>query len=689
MTYVAVFFALLISFGPNASLAAAPSSTPQVTAVAAKVGVSEVPAPLHEQIDRLFTADTLVPAIATADDAEFLRRAMLDLWGIIPTSTEARAFLDDRSPDKRKQLVDRLLASPRFARHMATTFDVMWIERQVEKNIAFNAWYDFLYQSFLANKPYDQLVREVLAADEKQRPATRFYHARACQPDALTRDIGRLFLGMDMQCNQCHDHPVIDDYRITDYYGLRAFVVRTYVFNNRNNKLMEIAEKPDGETSYVSVFTGEKADKVLPRLPRGEVLPAEPTFKKGEELADKPAKGERPIPAFSRRGQLAELATSDSFDLLHRNAVNRLWAQLFGRGLVHPVDFIHPDNPPSHPAVLELLERDFREHGCDVKRTLREVMLTKVYARTCELPQFKQLNPAAVSKRLKACEGDLVKLQKRFDAIENASTKPREAFLKLDKAYRKDPKSVPADKYAAAATARETALADVRRAATLANAKAKSLDEARLADECLKLATSDPHLGEQKWSALIDFWSERGDIPRLRSLPPEVFANSILQAAGIVASAEAKVRAKIKSSPPKEMKEAKAEDRTSIEAILVDKQTFEPLRTNFTQFVALYAEAPGQDFSATLNQALFFANGGLVEGWLKPEGDNLTARLNALTDASKLADELYLSVLTRLPSKVERDVVSKFLKDRKSDRVLAIQEMTWGLMSSSEFRFNH
>lgn len=630
---------------------------------AAKASAAQ-PGSLHAEIDRLLVADTLMPKMHPADDAEFLRRATLDLWGIIPTADEARAFLSDQHSDKRTKLIDRLLASPRFARHMATTFDVMLNERAGEKNIAFGQWYDYLYQSFLNNKPYDQMVREILAGDESLRPTTRFYHARVCEPDALTRDVGRLFFGMDMQCNQCHDHPTIDDYKIADYYGLRAFLSRTYVFNNRNNKLVEIAEKPDGETSYKSVFTGESADKVPPRLPRGAILPVEPTFKKGEELIAKPAKGERPIPKYSRRSLLAEQAADESYELTRRNIVNRLWAHLFGRGLVHPVEFHHPDNPPSHPDVLALLEQDFREHDCDMKRILRELMLTEAYGRSCELPTMAQLDKSAIARRLQTCERDLAELQKQQAAAEKKADAAKDEAAQL------------------------AAAAEVRRLKTLANAKSKSLEEARLAAECLQLTTQDAKSAEQKWTALVDFWSERADVPRLRGLPPEAFADSLMQAAGIVATVEAKARAQIKKSPPKEMKEATGEERTAIEAILVDKQTFEPLRSNFTQFVNLYAEAPGQDFGATVNQALFFGNGGVVENWLKPDGNNLTSRLIALTAPDKLADEMYLSVLTRPATANERKEVAAYLEDR-TDREAAVREMVWALMSSSEFRFNH
>jgi hypothetical protein len=336
-----------------------------------------------------------------------------------------------------------------------------------------------------------------------------------------------------------------------------------------------------------------------------------------------------------------------------------------------------------------LLSRDFREHGCDVKRTLRELMRTEAYARTCELPKLDQLDPARVAQRLAEVEAELATLQKQLTEIDTASTAPREEFAKLQAEVKKDAKSVPAEQLVAASAAREAAIDAVRPLKTLVNAKAKSLAEARLADECLKRAPSEAVQAAERWAALCEFWNERGDIPRLRPLSPEAFADSILQAAGLVAASEAKARAKIKGSPPKELKDMPPEQLDAKEAVLIDQQTFEPLRTNFTQFIAFYSDGPGQDFSSTVNQALFFGNGGLIEGWLKPADQNLTARLVALNDSDALADELYLSVLTRRASDVERQNVAAFLKDRADDRAAAIQEMTWGLMSSSEFRFNH
>src|SRR5207248_9696475 len=136
-----------------------------------------------------------------ADTAHCLRRTYLYLTGTIPTADEARAFLKDASPDRRAKLIDRLLASPGYARHMATVFDVLLMDRRPGKHVPVAQWQDFLRSAFAANMPYDQLVRAVLAADgsdPKTRPAARFYLDREGEAHLLTRDIGRLFLGVNL-----------------------------------------------------------------------------------------------------------------------------------------------------------------------------------------------------------------------------------------------------------------------------------------------------------------------------------------------------------------------------------------------------------------------------------------------------------------------------------------------------------
>src|SRR5262249_9965318 len=215
-------FALSVQTPPD-SRAAAPPRAPE---------------PLHRRIDRLIQArfDPTRKVAPLASDSEFLRRVTLDLTGTIPTAQEARNFLADRAPDRRARLIDRLLASPEHARHMATVFDVMLMERLPDRFVPKAVWTEFLRTSFAANKPWDVLAREVLSGDDndgKDRYRVKFFLERAAEPHPLTKDIGRLFLGSNYQCAQCHDHPRIDAYKQEHYYGLFAFLSRTSLLGNR------------------------------------------------------------------------------------------------------------------------------------------------------------------------------------------------------------------------------------------------------------------------------------------------------------------------------------------------------------------------------------------------------------------------------------------------------------------------
>ena len=155
---------------------------------------------------------------------------------MIPTSAEARAFLDDPSAYKRQKLIDRLLAGPEYARRMQEVFDAMLMERRDDTYVPAPEWQGFLRRAFADNLPYDQLVTEILSADGTDpttRGAAKFYLDRLADPNLLTRDVGRMFLGRDFQCAQCHDHPLIDDYKQAHYYGIFAFLNRTTLVRNR------------------------------------------------------------------------------------------------------------------------------------------------------------------------------------------------------------------------------------------------------------------------------------------------------------------------------------------------------------------------------------------------------------------------------------------------------------------------
>lgn len=366
--------------------------------------------PLHARIDKLIEAGAKsTPASPVVDDAGFLRRVYLDFTGSIPTADEARKFLDDKSADKRTKLIDRLFASPEYARRMAEAFHVMFMERlgdHVE-------WTRYLEKAFADNKPFDKLAAEILRAapkDEATRGAAFFlakrlenYGQNPVDHPALARDVGRLFLGKNFQCCQCHDHLFVNDYKQVDFQGLFVFVQNAYLYDAA---FPTVAEKPPvGKTPFQSVF--EKVNKETgPRLPGGKEI-AVPKLDKSTQFV-KPPDSKSKFPGEMRFSPLAELAREvpKSPDFAP-NAVNRLWWLLMGRGLVHPLDLHHSDNPASHPEVLTLLAKEFIDSKYDVKNLLRELALTKTYQRSSELPEnAKKFEPAkfltALERRLSA-----------------------------------------------------------------------------------------------------------------------------------------------------------------------------------------------------------------------------------------------------------------------------------------------
>lgn len=361
--------------------------------------------PLHERIDQAIAAapDYANKATIPASDAEFLRRVTLDLTGTIPTSDATRSFLRDNSATKRQTLIDRLLSSPEHARYLAEFFDVTLMERRDNRHNLADSWKEYLRSSFQANKPWDQLAREILSADGFEpatRPAARFYLDREAEPHLLTRDISRLFLGMNLQCAQCHDHPKIEDYSQEDYYGLYAFLNRTVVFRDRVKKIAYLGEKADGDVSFVSVF--DPAKKMKSATPHMPDLPAlkEPPLEKGKEYTVAPTAATRPVPRFSRRSLLAPKLTEPANQAFRRNIANRLWAMLMGRGLVHPLDLDHTGNAPSHPALLALLADEMAGHKFDMRYVLREVALTRTYQLSSELKAGTKEEPARFTAAL-------------------------------------------------------------------------------------------------------------------------------------------------------------------------------------------------------------------------------------------------------------------------------------------------
>ncbi len=383
--------------------------------------------PLHNQIDSLVASRGKgKPVSARSDDSEYVRRVYLDLAGRIPSVQEARSFIQDTAPEKRTNLIDKLLAGPEYPRRMQEQFHVMLMER-----LGDNAdWGKYLLTSFEKNKPWDVMAREILSAsrEESARGAAFWlskrlenYGQNPVDYPALTRDVGRLFLGVNLQCAQCHDHLFISDYKQVDFQGLYAFVQN---LSPGGAAPPAVAEKPTTKkVTFSSVF--EKVQKETgPRLPGMKEI-AIPAFKPGEEWLTKPDVKMKSagVLKFSTLAKLAEQVTDPGNPAFSRNFVNRLWFMMNGRGIVHPLDLHHSGNPPSHPELLDLLAKEAVTRKFDIKPLLREIALSETYQRSSMLPSGQaKADPASF---LTASEKRLSTEQLFWSALEATGEKER------------------------------------------------------------------------------------------------------------------------------------------------------------------------------------------------------------------------------------------------------------------------
>ena len=404
--------------------------------------------PLHILIDQHLW-DAQSPAVLSSDD-EFLRRVSLDLIGIPPSAADVRSFLSNEQPDKRLQIVQKLIESPHFDRHLTTSLDLMLMERHRNQHVPQNDWYSWLFTQVQSRRPWNEIVHDILVADGAdgpQRPAARFYLDRQSEPHRITRDVGRIFFGRDLQCAQCHDHPNINDYLQADYHGLHAFLAPSYpvvvkVTQKEGDKSKTVeqtvhAERAGTDLTFESVFFKGTKRRTGPRLP-DEVSVAVEFLYPGDEYRTAPAEGVLSVPQISRRAQLAERMTSGKNRMFNENIANRLWAHMLGRGLVHPVDLHHFENPPVSPALMTLLGERIAVMQFDLRVFLKEIALSKTYQRSFDVPANLLETASASVDALALVEQQMLSLEQSaaaaddvFDRTTDAWDAAQEAFVPL------------------------------------------------------------------------------------------------------------------------------------------------------------------------------------------------------------------------------------------------------------------
>lgn len=344
---------------------------------------------LSAAVDREIDAELRkanVPPSPVADDAEFLRRVTIDIIGRIPTLQEVIAFLADSDPHKRQRRINELLASPEYGRHFGGG---VWRRLMAPPSDSgasvspqFGPW---LAEQFNRNRGWNEIVGDLITAEGSiEQPQTAFIMANAegnqPQPNRLASATGRLFLGVQMHCAECHDHPFAD-WKQDEFWGTAAFFSR--VLGNMEKgtgrfRVTLMESPPEGtpiKTGGPMMKTAPGGAIVIPTSAGdGAGRAVKPRFPKGES----PALGDE----GPYRRDFARWLTAPDNRFFATAAVNRLWAHFFARGLVNPIDDFRDDNAASHPKLLSLLSEEFVASGFNQKHVIRILCNTQAYQRT-------------------------------------------------------------------------------------------------------------------------------------------------------------------------------------------------------------------------------------------------------------------------------------------------------------------
>lgn len=324
-----------------------------------------------------------------ADDAEYLRRVYFDLGGRIPAVEEVRAFLADKSPDKRTLVVVKLLKDPRYVEHFtnvwrrllipeqAASFDIRgqaggfdgWLTKQIAKNVRFDRFArELLTVPFAADRirgSKSAAMNRPEQTSPNDATPTAFYTAKEGKPENLASSTARIFLGVRIECAQCHDHPQ-GHWTREQYWSYAAFFAG-------------LSRPPEAGSAIREIF--DKREMTIP----GSSQVVEAEFLDGTQPQWKFNVGSRVT--------LADWVTAPQNAFFAKAAVNRLWAHFFGIGLVEAEDDLRADNPPSHPELLDELARQFVAHNFDVQYIIRAITASEAYHRTSASGEGRDNNP--------------------------------------------------------------------------------------------------------------------------------------------------------------------------------------------------------------------------------------------------------------------------------------------------------
>ena len=335
-----------------------------------QVAVFRTTVPVGKPLDNLPAAQNFVdehvfkklktlglPPSPLCEDGTFLRRVSLDIAGRLPTLEETKAFLADTAPDKRDRAIDRLLDSVDYAEFFAGKWSGLLRNKRIEATYERGCvlFWQWIRDSLIANKPYNEFVREIITAsgDIEHSPPVAWYRSFK-EPNLQMEDVAQLFLGTRMKCAQCHHHPY-EKWSQRDYLAFSAF-------------FSQVARKPSGTIGEEIVVRKRGDAQVLNTKTKEQVKAA--------------ALGEKSAPLTANddpRQALAAWMVADENPFFAKSLVNRYWKHFFGRGIVEAEDDIRDTNPPSNPELLDALAKDFIASKYDMKHLIRAITRSRTY----------------------------------------------------------------------------------------------------------------------------------------------------------------------------------------------------------------------------------------------------------------------------------------------------------------------
>ncbi len=343
---------------------------------------------INELVRQVWTDYDLKPS-PQAPDNEWCRRVFLDILGRVPTVEELQAFVSDKAPDKRGQLVNRLLNDERYTEEYARNWTTIWTNILIgrsggtENRSLTNreGMQKYLRDTFARNKPYDRMVYELVSAKGSTKPGTENFNGAANflamkvneeKATLATAATAKIFLGLQVQCTQCHNHP-FNEWKQQKFWDFNAFfrqtrALRKFVPGTRDVDFAELVDED---------FAGEanNPDKavIFYELRNATMQSAYPAFIDGTKIGESGY-----VSQINRRDELAKLMLTSEY--LDQAIVNRYWGHFLGYGFTKPVDDLGPHNPPSHPELLAYLAEQFRENSYNLKELIRWVTLSEPYS---------------------------------------------------------------------------------------------------------------------------------------------------------------------------------------------------------------------------------------------------------------------------------------------------------------------